>query len=60
MGQGKSQFTEEELQDYEVNLLTLQIYNLIIVFISGLDVFHQKRGALVSKMKTTTCHYLSM
>lgn len=32
MGQGKSQFTEEELQDYDLNISRYAKYAIVVIF----------------------------
>lgn len=50
MGQAKSQFSEEELSDYEVILSKPIQHNFLIKFVlfTGLDLFYQKGDLTVS------------
>jgi len=42
MGQGKSQFTEEELQDYEVRLLNAENKLISVIIFQDLTYFTKK------------------
>lgn len=54
MGQGKSQFTEEELQDYQVCMIikcfiySVKQFTLETQYFSGSHIFYKKGGLIVS------------
>lgn len=51
MGQGKSQFSEEELQDYQVYQIITKLNMLLNIFyvcIIGSDIFYKERSIIVS------------
>lgn len=48
MGQGKSQFSEEELQDYEVKIFQVNASIIIYIYFLGLNIFFKERSFIVS------------